>query len=83
MPGIPRFAVVCPKRETVAGVENPLSYKFRDVNFSHVVRSGNKAAHTLAQFARGVSDQNAWVEETPSCIEQLVPQDVLFCLSMN
>ena len=36
-----------------------LPYKFRDVNFSHVVRSGNKAAHTLAQFARGVSDQNA------------------------
>ena len=60
-----------------------LPYKFRDVNFSHVVRSGNKAAHTLAQFARGVSDQNAWVEETPGCIEQLVSQDILFCLSMN
>ena len=60
-----------------------LLYKFRDVNFSHVVRSGNKAAHTLAQFARGVSDQNAWVEETPGCIKQLVSQDVLFCLSMN
>ena len=60
-----------------------LPYKFQDVNFSHVVRSGNKAAHTLAQFARGVSDQNAWVEETPGCIEQLVSQDILFCLSMN
>ena len=58
-------------------------YKFRDVKFGHVVRSGNKAAHTLAQFARGVSDQNAWVKETPGCIEQLVSQDVLFCLSMN
>ena len=60
-----------------------LLYKFRDVNFSHVVRSGNKAAHTLAQFAGGMSDQNAWVEETPGCIEQLVSQDVLFCVSMN
>ena len=60
-----------------------LLYKFRDVNFSHVVRSGNKVAHTLVQFARGVSDHNAWVEETPGCIEHLVSQDVLFCLSMN
>ena len=54
-------------------------YKFRDVKFGHVVRSGNKAAHTLAQFAKGVSGQNAWVEETPGYYEQLVSQDVLFC----
>ena len=53
-------------------------YKFRDVNFSHVVRSGNKTAHTLAQFAIGVSDQNAWVEEILGCIESLVSQDVMF-----
>ena len=53
-------------------------YKFWEVNFSHVVRSGNKATHTLAQCAKGVSDQNAWIEETPGCIEQLVSQDVLF-----
>ena len=53
-------------------------YKFRDVHFSHVVRSGNKNAHTLAQFAKGVSDQNAWVEEIPGCIESLVSQDVMF-----
>ena len=53
-------------------------YKFRDVHFSHVVRSGNMTAHTLAQFAVGVSDQIAWVEEIPDCIERLVSQDVLF-----
>ena len=52
-------------------------YKFREVNFCHVVWSGNKAAHTLAQFAKGVSDQNAWVEGTPGCTEKLVSQDVL------
>ncbi|XP_050290377.1 uncharacterized protein LOC126728625 [Quercus robur] len=45
-------------------------YELRDVNFSHVVRSGNKVAHTLAQFAKG--------EETPGCIEQLMSQYVLF-----
>ena len=37
-----------------------------------------KVAHTLAQFARGVSSLHAWVEETPSCIENLLAQDVTF-----
>ena len=62
----------------IAGALSQL-YKFREVKFSHVVRSGNKIAHTLAQVAKSVSGQNAWVEETPDCIEQLVTQDVLFC----
>ena len=53
-------------------------YKFREVQFSHMVRSGNKTAHTLVQFAKGVSDQNAWVEEILGCIENLVSQDVMF-----
>ena len=53
-------------------------FKFRNVSFSHVPRSGNKAAHTLAQVARGVSALHAWVEETPSCIENVVSQDVMF-----
>ena len=54
-------------------------YKFREVQFCHVARSGNKAAHTLAQVAKSMSEQVAWVEETPACIERLVTQDVLFC----
>uniref|UniRef100_A0A7N2RE64 RNase H type-1 domain-containing protein n=1 Tax=Quercus lobata TaxID=97700 RepID=A0A7N2RE64_QUELO len=52
-------------------------YRFREVNFSHVGRSGNKAAHTLAQFAKSVPDQHAWVEEILDCIEGLVAQDVM------
>ena len=52
-------------------------YGFRDVKFSHVGRSGNKVAHTLAQFAKSVQDYYAWVEETPVCIEGLVAQDVM------
>ncbi|XP_050259076.1 uncharacterized protein LOC126704086 [Quercus robur] len=52
-------------------------YGFRDVNFSHVGRSGNKVAHTLAQFAKSVQDYYAWVEEVPVCIEGLVVQDVM------
>ena len=53
-------------------------HKFRSVQFCHVLRTGNKVAHTLAQFARGVSSLHAWVEETPSCFENLVAQDVMF-----
>ena len=41
-------------------------YRFREVNFHHVGRSGNKAAHTLAQFAKSVSDQTASVEDRKS-----------------
>ena len=52
-------------------------YRFREVNFHHVGRSGNKAAHTLAQFAKSMSDQTASVEEIPGCIERLVSQDVM------
>ena len=52
-------------------------YGFRDVKFSHVGRSGNKVAHTLAQFAKSVQDYYAWVEEVPVCIEGLVAQDVM------
>ena len=33
--------------------------KFRAINFSHVPRSGNKAAHTLAQVARDLSGLHA------------------------
>lgn len=56
-------------------------FKFRSVRFSHVPRSGNKVAHTLAQSTKNVSDLHAWVEETPSCIESLVSQDVIFLSS--
>ena len=61
----------------VAGAVSHL-HNFRSVQFCHVPRTGNKVAHTLAQFARGVSPLHAWVEETPSCIANLVAQDVMF-----
>ena len=61
----------------IAGAVSHL-YRFRSVQFSHVSRTGNKVAHTLAQYARGVSSLHAWVEETPSCIENMVTQDVMF-----
>ena len=49
---------------------------FRKIEFSHVRRQGNKAAHLLAKHAIGVSDFIAWIEETPSFIEQALIHDV-------
>ncbi|XP_023871669.1 uncharacterized protein LOC111984279 [Quercus suber] len=42
----------------IAGAMSHL-HKFWTVQFCHVQRSGNKAAHALAQFARGVSSLHA------------------------
>ncbi|XP_075654884.1 uncharacterized protein LOC142625059 [Castanea sativa] len=42
----------------IAGAFSSL-YGFRDVQFTHVPCSGNKATHTLAQFARGIVTMHA------------------------
>nr|POF09754.1 hypothetical protein CFP56_21392 [Quercus suber] len=60
-----------PIANNIAGSLSHL-FKFRAVSFSHVPQSGNKVVNTLAQFARGLLGQNAWVEETLGCIEKLV-----------
>ena len=69
-----------PPSSTANNIAGSLShlYKFCAVQFNHVPRSGNKVAHTLAQFARGSSVMHAWIEETPSCIEKLCPKMYYF-----
>ena len=49
---------------------------FYKIEFSHVRRQGNKAAHLLAKHAIGVSDFIAWIEETPCFIEQALIHDL-------
>ena len=56
-------------------------YRFCLVQFSHMPRSRNKVAHALAQYTRDISNFQSWIEETPSVIESLVSQDVLFLSS--
>ena len=54
-----------------------VAHSFRDVNFAHVGRKGNRPAHLLARYALGIDDFSVWVEEIPCFLEQALNQDVL------
>ena len=49
---------------------------FHKIEFSHVRRQGNKAAHLLAKHTIGISDFIAWIEETSYFIKQTLIYDV-------
>lgn len=44
---------------------------------SHVRREGNKLAHNLAQYAKGLDSYVTWVEEDPIIIELALAPNVL------
>ena len=44
--------------------------------FSHV-RHGNKPAHLLAKYAKGIDDFCSWIKENPYFIEQAFINDVI------
>lgn len=52
------------------------SHEFRQVDFNHVGRQGNRPAHLLAKHAFGIEDFSVWIEETPCFIEQALLHDV-------
>lgn len=54
------------------------SHDFRQVEFSHVRRQGNRLAHILAKHALGINDFFVWIEESPCFLEQVLLNDVLF-----
>ena len=49
---------------------------FRQVDFSHIRRQGNKPAHLLAKYAKCIVDYVAWIEETPCFLMQALTHDV-------
>ena len=49
---------------------------FRQVNFSHIRRQGNKPAHLLTKHAKCIVDYVAWIEETPCFLMQALTHDV-------
>ena len=49
---------------------------FRQVDFSHIRRQGNKPAHLLAKHAKCIVDYVAWIEETPCFLMQALTHDV-------
>ena len=52
-------------------------YGFRQVEFSHVRRQGNRPTHLLAKHALDNSEFAVWIEENPCFLEQTLLHDVL------
>ena len=53
-----------------------VSREFRQVEFSHVCRQGNKPVHLLAKYAQDIDDFSVWLEEDPCFIIQALLQYV-------
>ena len=68
-----------PPSLVVAVVYGSLSafYGFRQVEFSHVRRQGNRPTHLLAKHALDNSEFAVWIEENPCFLEQTLLHDVL------
>ena len=54
---------------------------FRQSQIQHVRRNANKAAHFLAQHAKGVDAFVIWIEECPPFLESIVFQDAMYLSS--
>ena len=50
---------------------------FHHIAFTHVGCQGNKSAHLLAKYAKGIDDVSVWIEEIPCVIEQALIHDVI------
>lgn len=48
---------------------------FSSLSFSHVKRSGNKSAHSLAKLSTSFEDLRVWIEEAPHEISAIVMAD--------
>ncbi|XP_075645207.1 uncharacterized protein LOC142616208 [Castanea sativa] len=70
---IPPIAIV----NLIDGIQHKL-HSFRFTRLLHVLRSGNKPAHTLAKYAKGINNFVTWTEENPSIIESLVIEDAMY-----
>ena len=53
-----------------------VSREFKQVEFSHARRQGNKSTHLLAKYAHGIEDFSIWLEEDPCFIIRALLQDV-------
>lgn len=53
-----------------------MAKEYRQIEFSHVKRQGDRPAHLLAKHALGIVDYLAWIEKNPCFIEQALIHDV-------
>ena len=61
----------------ILGMHNACS-EFRYVRFSHIRREGNRPAHLLAKYVKGIDDYCTWIEEFPCFLEHALIHDVTF-----
>ena len=59
----------------ILGVQNAC-LEFCYVEFSHIRREGNRPAHLLAKYAKGIDDYYTWIEESPCFLEHALIHDV-------
>ena len=65
----------------ILGVQNACS-KFHYVGFSYIRCKGNRPAHLLAKYAKGIDDYCTWIEESPGFLKHALIHDVA-SISMN
>lgn len=58
-------------------------HEFRTFNFSHVKRQGNRPAHLLASFYKGIYSNVTWLEETPYFTESSTLHDAMYLSSLQ
>ena len=59
----------------ILGMQNACS-EFHYVEFSHIWREGNRPAHLLAKYAKGIDDYCTWIEESPGFLKHALIHDV-------
>jgi len=57
--------------------------EFRRVSFSHIHHQGNRSAHLLAKYAKGIVDSSTWMEENSCFLEQTLLHHVISFGSMQ
>ena len=60
-----------------------LCEEFHRVSFSHIRRQGNRLAHLLTKYDKGIVDFSTWMEENPCFLEQTLVHDVISFGSMQ
>ena len=53
----------------ISGIQDACA-DFHHIAFTYVGRQGNKSAHLLANYAKGIDDVSVWIEEILYVIEQ-------------
>ena len=66
----------------IEGIHQKLQ-DFRQVQFSHVKRQGNRPAHILAQYVKNIVSYVIWIKENSSIVDSALAHDILVLSSFQ